>query len=190
MTYCIPELKRQSSQLLEKGSNPPRKAKVTESAKKVMLVAFFDSEGMLYHHYVPNGQTINSAYYIEVLCKFLDHLRRKRPNMWPNNFILHQDNARPHVSRETMSFIAQKSIKLLPHAPYSPDLAPCDFWLFPTLKAELAGCKHKTMVELKVATEGVTSRLSKNGLLHVFISWEKRLTKCIDVGGIMLKSNI
>jgi histone-lysine N-methyltransferase SETMAR len=181
--YSTPELKIQSSEWLPKGSEPPKKAKVNRSEKKVMLIVFFDYEGIIYHHYVPHGTSINSTYYIEVLKKFLDHLRRKRSEKWPTNFLFHQDNARPHVSRQTMEFFEKKGIKLFTHAPYSPDLAPCDFWLFPNIKSELAGRKFTSDIEIKTATEGVTGRLAKDGLLHVFKSWEKRLIKCIEVNG-------
>lgn len=181
--YSTPELKSQSMQWLPKGSNPPKKAKVENSAKKIMLIAFFDFKGMIYQHYLPKGQTINSVYYMKVLTNFLVHLRKKRPEKLIDGWLLHQDNARPHVSKATMEFMTKKRINLLPHAPYSPDLAPCDFWLFPQLKKFLAGSKFDTETELKTAVEGYTREVSKNGLLFVMESWDKRLTKCIEFQG-------
>lgn len=183
VSFFTPEMKAQSKQWLEKGAPPPKKAKVQNSTKKIMLVAFFDIKGMIYQHWVPKAQTINSAYYIEVISKFLDHLRKKRPEKLEAGWILHQDNARPHTSRETMEFFAKKKINVLPHAPYSPDLAPCDFWLFPQLKAKLAGHTYDTEMELKVAVEGVLRQLCYGGLQHVFDSWMKRMHKCKAVKG-------
>jgi len=58
--YSNPETKQQSMQWVKKGSNPPVKAKVVGSQRKVMLFAFFDFKGMVYQHHVPQGQTINS----------------------------------------------------------------------------------------------------------------------------------
>ena len=43
------------------------------------------------------------------------------------------------------------SIKTVPHRSYSPDLAPCDFWLFPKLRA----CRHETIEEMKEAVTKV-----------------------------------
>ena len=65
---------------------------------------------------------------------FLKHLNEKQPLKRDNNFLLHQDNAHPHVSKTAMDFIAMKGIKLLNHGLYSPDLALCSFYLFPELK--------------------------------------------------------
>ena len=43
-----------------------------------------------------------------------------------------------HTARIMTEFSAKKGIKLVPHAPYTPDLAPADFWLFPKIMANLA----------------------------------------------------
>lgn len=181
--YSTPEMKRQSMQWIEKGSNPPTKARVVGSQKKVMLVAFFDFKGMIYQHYVPPGTTINSAYYCKVLTQFLRHLQTKRPEKIRDGWLFHQDNARPHTSRETTQFMEAKSIKTLYHAPYSPDLAPCDFFLFPRLKVLLAGQKFDTENELKVSVQGFLADLSKEGFLFVFEKWAERLDKCIRLEG-------
>jgi histone-lysine N-methyltransferase SETMAR len=188
--YHTPETKRQSMQWKKSGENAPVKAKVVGSEKKVMLIAFFDSEGMIYQHYVPPKQTVNSAYYISVLTTFLSHLRRKRPAKIVHGWILHHDNARPHTSRETTEFLMSKSIETLYHAPYSPDLAPCDFWLFPVLKDRLAGSKHKTVTEVQTAVQGVLAEITKGGLLFVFEKWVARLDKCIRVEGDYVEKTV
>ena len=91
------------------------------------------------------------------------------------------------MTTKGMEFMTKKRIKLLPHAPYSPDLAPCDFWLFPQLKTFLAKSKFDTKMELKAAVEGYMREVSKNGLLFVMESWDKRLTKCIELQGDYVK---
>jgi histone-lysine N-methyltransferase SETMAR len=181
--YYTPETKQQSKQWVKKGSNPPVKAKVVGSAKKVMLVVFFDFKGIIYSHYVPQGKTINSEYHIEVMSTFLKCLKKKRPEKLQLGWLLHQDNARPHTSKLTSEFMEAKGIKTLFHAPYSPDLAPCDFWLFPQLKRALAGQKFDTDNEIRIAVQGVFNDLTKEGTLFVFETWHKRLTKCIELNG-------
>ena len=47
------------------------------------------------------------------------------------------DNASSHTTKLTKNFLESEGLDLLPHPPYSPDLAPCDFWLFPKLKIYL-----------------------------------------------------
>ena len=186
----MPELKSQSMQWLPKGADPPKKAKVQNSTKKLMLIAFFDCDGMIYQHWLSKGQTINSTYYCKVISTFLSHLHRKRPEKFDQGWILHQDNSRPHASRETMEFFSKKNTETLPHAPYSPDLAPCDFWLLPQLKNRLAGQRFNDEEGLKQAVQGVLGQLCQEGLLHVFEGWMERMQKCFDVGGNTWKNNI
>ena len=48
-------------------------------------------------------------------------------------------------------------IKTVPNPPYSPDLAPCDFWLFPKLR----GCRYETIEEMKEAVMKVIDTLAQ-----------------------------
>ena len=57
----------------------------------------------------------------------------------------HQDNAPVHNSILLTDYLTKMGIKTVPHPPYSPDLAPCDFWLFPKLR----GCRYETIEEMK-----------------------------------------
>jgi hypothetical protein len=59
---------------------------------------------------------------------------RNRPKIWPDKWILHHDNAPLHDVLIVREFLAKKSITKLDYTPYLPDLAPCDFWLFPKFK--------------------------------------------------------
>ena len=64
-------------------------------------------------------------------------LARKQPDRYDEGFILHQDNAPAHASQEVQTTIKiQLEAEILTHPPYSPDLTPCDFALFPKLKDE------------------------------------------------------
>jgi len=71
----------------------------------------------------------------------------------------------------------------LQHPPYSPDLAPCDFWAFPTLKAQLCGKRFSSDDEVKNATAAALKGMSQNSLFHVFESFIKRCKKCIQCEG-------
>ena len=183
VSFFMPEMKSQLVQWLPKGANPPKKAKVQNSTKKLMLVAFFDCDGMMYQHWLSKGQTINSTYYCEVILTFLSHLRRKRPEKFVQGWILHPYSAKQHVSRETMEFFSKKNIETLPHAPYSLDLVPCEFWLFLQLKTRPAGQRFYDEEGLKQAVQGVLGQLCQGGRLHVFERWMERMQKGIDVGG-------
>ena len=104
------------------------------SKTKVMLLAFFDSEGIINHKYAPDGQTVNKEFYMEVLRRLHESVRRKRLEKWQDgNWILHHDNAPAHTSHLVHQFLAKHSTAQLQQPPYSPDLAPCDLFLFPRL---------------------------------------------------------
>jgi hypothetical protein len=79
-------------------------------------------------------------------------------------------------------FLAKKVIKLLSHPPYSPDLAPADFFLFSKLKKELAG-HTMTQEEFKKEWEGVLMGVSKDNFAKAFVRWYERCEKYIRING-------
>ena len=102
------------------------------------------------HEYLPEGSTVNQTYYIEVLKRLRDAIRRKRPELWRSgDWFFHHDNAPAHSALRTREFLAKHSITVLPHPPYSPDLAPCDFFMFLMLKRSLKGRRFETISEIK-----------------------------------------
>jgi histone-lysine N-methyltransferase SETMAR len=79
-------------------------------------------------------------------------------------------------------FLTKKEVKLLSHPPYSPDLAPADFFLFPKLKKELAG-HTMSQEEFKKEWEGVLRGVSKEDFAKAFGRWYERCEKCIHING-------
>ena len=75
--------------------------------------------------------------------------------------LFHHDNAPTHISAVTTVKLVELGYELLPHPPYSPDLAPCDFFLFPNLKKPLAGRKFELNEEVISATEAYFADLQK-----------------------------
>ena len=76
----------------------------------------------------------------------------------------------------------QKGFKLIEHPPYSPDLAPADFFLFPKVKSALAG-DTLTAGELKSALEGVIGTLTAADYASAFQKWIEPFRKCKDIVG-------
>jgi hypothetical protein len=101
---------------------------------KAMLVCFFDHKGIVQYEFIAQGQTVNQQCYLEVLTSLRESVQRKRHELWPDKWILHHNSAPVHDALRVLKFLVQKSITKMDPAPYSPDLAPCDFWLFPKLK--------------------------------------------------------
>ena len=81
--YCYdPETKRQSSQGKHAGPPRPKKARQSDSTRKLLIIPFFDCTGMIYMQWVPTGQTVNKEYYDEDLREFRKRFRRKRPALF------------------------------------------------------------------------------------------------------------
>jgi len=107
-----------------------KKARISKSKLKVMMIVFFDIRGVIYIDWVPEGQTVNQVYYKNVLTILRESVRRRRPDMWKNSsWILHHDNAPAHNALSLKRYLAKNNIPVMEHPPYSPDLAPCDFSL-------------------------------------------------------------
>ena len=71
-------------------------------------------------------------------------------------------------------------IQTVPHLPYSPDLAPCDFRLFPKLKG---GCHYETIEEMKEAVTKVIGTLTQKDFHGAFQKLLERYNKCIEPRG-------
>ena len=90
-----------------------------------------------------------------------------------------QENAPVHNSILVTDYLTKIGIKTLSHPPYSPDLTPCDFWLFP----ELRGCRYETIEEMKEAVTKVIDTLTQedfHGAFQKFLEW---CNKWIAAGG-------
>ena len=129
------------------------------------------------------GRTINGEYYANLLQQLKEKIQEKRPGLLKTKILFHQDNAPCHKSVISMSKIYELGYQLLPHAPYSPDLAPSDFCLFPNKKKNYAGHKYATNSEAIEATNGYFERLEESAYRNAIKALEHRWTKCQQVEG-------
>ena len=156
--YCYdPETKRQSSLWKHTGSPRPKEARQNKYTHKLLMIHFFDSTSMIYMRWVPTGQTVNKEYYDEVLRKFSQRFHQKRPALFKSaQWYFHQNNAPVYNSILVTDYLSKMGINTVPQPPYSRDLAPCDFWLFPKLR----GCHYKTIEGMKEAVMKVIDTLT------------------------------
>ncbi len=67
-------------------------------------------------------------------------VQKKRPELLVENlFVRHRNNAPSHQADSMQKLLEKNNMLLMPHHPYSPDLAPCDFLIFPKLKLAASG---------------------------------------------------
>ena len=102
---------------------------------------------------------------------------KKRPSKgWSGGHVL-LDNAFSHKCEVVKSFLASEKLKVLNHLPYSPDLSPCDFFLFPRLKKLLSGNKYTSRSSLGSAIYQCFQQIPKEDYLFAFRDWVKKLQK-------------
>ncbi len=101
-----------------------------------MLILLFDSKRKIHRKYVPESQTVNAIFYVQVLDRLCKRIARVKTEMWRDRkfFLLH-DNACPHTAAIIQQFWAKKGVAQLSHPPYSPDLRP-QLFCFPKIKVE------------------------------------------------------
>lgn len=182
VSFHTPETKKQSKQWIKKGQPGPIKARVHATRKKQMVTVFFDAAGVLYTHIAKKGASVNAASIIKVLAAFLKQLKKKRPDWEEGEWFFHWDNAPVHTANVVKEFLARRGVRLIEHAPYSPDLAPADFFYFPKVKEALAG---KTLTDRSFKTEWgrAAKNVSKDDFDAAFGKWLDRCTKCVAKGG-------
>ena len=124
-------MKAQSSQWKLPGAPHLKKVQQSCSKIKTMLTVFFDWEGVTHHEYTLQAKQLIRSNYLHVLHWLRDAIR---------------ENGHRYGQLVTGSFITSCAEILVKHQitqvmqpPYSPDLSPCDFWLFPKLKSPLKG---------------------------------------------------
>lgn len=184
--------KRESSQWLPKGThlNRPLKALPQRTERKSMLTVFFDGDRVILSEFAPAGENVTSDSYIQVLKNLKERLRRKRPHLWirestdvSHPFLLHHDNASSHTSVPTLAFIGESGIDMLAHPPYSPDLAPCDFFLFPRLKNILRGVRHRNIKDMQEAVKKALKQIPQEDFANAINCMPMRWMKCVAAQG-------
>ncbi|PNF35315.1 hypothetical protein B7P43_G04813 [Cryptotermes secundus] len=104
--------------------------------------------------------------------------------MWKNaSWVLHHDNAPAHNALSVKRYLAKNNIPVMEHPPYSPDLAPCDFFLFPKIKSALKGTRFESVDAVKAKATQLLKSITQDDLQHCFQQWKIRMERCRDRGG-------
>ena len=116
----------------------------------------------------------------------MKRFRRKRPALFKSSqWHFHQDNAPVHNSILVTDYLTKMSIKTVLQPPYSPDLAPWDFWLF----RKLRGCRYETIEQMKEAVAKVIDTLTQEDFHGAFQKLLEVYNKCITAGGDYLEGD-
>ena len=97
--------------------------------------------------------------------------------------LFHQGNAPCHKSLATMAKLNELSFELLPHPPYSLDMAPSDYYLFVDLKKMLRGKRFYSNEEVITETNAYFEAKDKSFYKKGIKMLEKRWTNCVAFVG-------
>ena len=143
-------------------------------AQKSMLSVFWGVGGFFLVDFLPLKQKYNSDYACTILDKLDFNLKTSR-GRGLNSVLFHWDNARPHTSIITKAKLEKLEAAVLPHPPYSPDLAPSDFYLFGNLKRQLKGNSFRDRDELMNKLINIMNTITMEERIMVFLEWIRRL---------------
>ena len=146
-----PELKSQSSEWRGKSSPRPKKFKRAQSNMKQMMIVMYDCKGVIMTDRVPSGMTVTAAYYHQYLQKLRRKMHVNRPHLLENGVLILHDNTRPHLGKDVRELLDGYSWEALPHPPYSPDMSPPYFDLFPKLKINMRGARFSMLKDLSAS---------------------------------------
>ena len=151
---------------------------------RMLYAIFFDLKGPVLHIPVPKGSSVTGKIYREsVLTQLVDFYQKRRLRTSVRGIKLLHDNAPAHKSATVQEYLKESGLDVLNHPPYSPDLSPCDFWLFPRLKEMLAGDRFESYCGIGSAVYQCLQHIPKEDYRAAFRKWINRCIMCVEADG-------
>jgi transposase len=149
----------------------------------MMVSAYMSRCGFVSVGFLPMEQRYNSQFFTETVLPSIEKkLAECRPKLRTTAAHFHVDNAKPHTSKMSIEKIEELGFILVPQPPYSPDLPPCNFFLFGYLKQHLEG-KHFTREDQVAAgVRDVFDKIQLQMFQNVMDDWRYGLRRCIQLG--------
>ena len=156
----------------------------------MLYAIFFNSSGPVVQVPCPFGHTVTGRFYKNSVLKkvkeFYNTIRNDQAKDGQES--TYYMTTPPLMCEVVKSFLASEKVKVLNHSPYSPDLSPCDFFLFPRLKKKLSGNKYTSRSSLGSAVYQFLQQIPKEDYLSAFRGWVKKLQKRVSVKGEYFES--
>jgi len=178
-----PELQSQSSEWRGKGSPRLKKFKRAQSNVKQMMIFAYDCKGVIMTDRVPSGTTVTAVYYRQFLQKLWRKMHANRPDLLEKVVLILHDNTRPHLGKDVRELLDGYSWEVLPHPPYSPDMSPLDFDLFPKLKINMHGVRFSTLEDLSASVTRRIRQINCSRDLTGIVDLPKRWDEVIQQNG-------
>jgi histone-lysine N-methyltransferase SETMAR len=137
--YYDPKSAAETKEWKRPESPQPTQPRASRSARKLMMTVFWDQQGILLLDYLPRGQKMNGQYYATLMSRLREAIKKNRRGLLSHGVLLLHDNAPVHKSKVAQVAIREAGFEELNHPPYSPDIAPSDFYLFSHFKRYMRG---------------------------------------------------
>jgi hypothetical protein len=152
--------------------------------KKIMITLFFTARKLIVVDVMPKGWKYNQLYFVD---NIVPGLKRGKMSFAPrkpgSTFRVHMDNSLCHNRAKITSEFQKHHLARMMHPPSSPDISPCDFWLFGMLKGIRKDQEFVSSEEIEVAIADLWNGLTFDDVQSVFRNWMSRLTWVIENGG-------
>jgi histone-lysine N-methyltransferase SETMAR len=179
-----PETKQQSKVWLSTTEPRTTKARRSKSSSKRMVAIFFMKSDLIKSIPLEPGETVSASWYVNIcLPPVFKTVSEWRTRTDLRGLIFHDDNARHHRVQITNEYLVENHVEPYPNLSYSPDLSPCDFFLFPKLKNQLRGIRFDDGTAMLDALEQAINTLTKDDFKNWSDEWFIRMHKCIDARG-------
>ena len=161
----------------------PGIARRCKTLNRMLYAIFFDSKGPVLQIPVPKGSVTGKFYRESVLTQLIDFYQKRRPRTGVRGIKLLHNNAPAHKSATVQEYVKESGLHILDHPPYSPNLSPCDFWLFPRLKEMLAGHRFESRCGVGSAVNQCLQNIPKEDYRTAFRKWVDQCKMCEEADG-------
>ena len=179
-----PDSKAKNKVWVSSEGDRPVLARRCKTSNRLLYAIFFDSKGPVLLIPVQKGSAVTGKFYREsVLTQLVDFYQKRRSCTSVRGIKLLHDNAPAHKSAMVQEYLKESGLNVLDHPPYSHDLSPCDFWLFPRLKEMLAGHRFESCCGIGSAVYQCLQHIPKEDYRAAFRKWVDRCKMCVDADG-------
>ena len=179
-----PDSKAKNKVWVSSEGDRPVIARCCKTSNRMLYAIFFDSKGPVLQIPVTKGSSVTRNFYREsVLSQLVGFYQKHRRLIGVRGIKLLHDNAPAHKSTMVQQYLKESGLDVLDHPPYSPDLSPCDFWLFPRLKEMLAGHRFESHCGIGSAVHQCLQHIPKEDYRAAFLKWVDRCKMCVEADG-------
>ena len=176
-----PDSKAENKVWVSSEGDRPVIASHCKTSNRMLYAIFFDSKGPVLQILVLKGSSVTGKFYREsFLTQLVDFYQKRRPHNGVRGIKLLHDNALARKSATVQEYLKESGLNVLDHPPYSPNLSPCYFWLFPRLKEMLAGHRFESRCGIGSVVYQCLQHTPKEDYRAAFLKWVDQCKMCVE----------